>query len=64
MCWRAVPAGGAEGLDGIELALLHQSVLPPFYNRNGLAGVDVVAVDGVPVEVGDALHLVPVQRDS
>ncbi len=53
-----LPARGAESFDCIKFTLFHQSIFPPFHNGHRLAGVDVVAVDGVAVEVGDALYLV------
>lgn len=56
-------AGGAEGLDGVELALLHLGLVAVVDDGDGLAGVDVVGVDRVPAQVADALDIVRLALD-
>ena len=47
-----------EGLDGVELALLHARGVPPPHDGHALSRVDLVRRDAVPVQVAAALDLV------
>ena len=46
-----------EGLDGVELVLLHACRLSALDDGDGLARVDLVRGDGVAVQVSDGLDL-------
>ena len=62
----AAAADGAEGLDGEDLVLLHLGgLVAAFDDGDGLAAVDRVWDDVVPVEVADRFDRVglPVERD-
>lgn len=52
-------AGAAEGLDGVELPLLHPRRLPALHDRHRLTRVDPVLPQAVPVQVPDRLHCSP-----
>lgn len=43
------PAGAAEGLDRVELALLHARRVAVLHDRHALAAVDLIRRDAVPL---------------
>ena len=47
-----------EGLDGVELALLHARGVPPPHDGHALSRVNLVRTNGMPVQVADALDWV------
>lgn len=51
-------SSGAESLNGVQLALLHFSVVLAGHNGHSLARVDLPRPDGVAIEVLDALDIV------
>ena len=50
-------AGGPEGLDGVELVLLHEGGLATLNDRDRLAGMNLIRRNRVAIQVPDRLHL-------